>query len=180
MFKWMLSALVITLMPHAVQAQAPAQNVVTTESTVTATVDRIERSSRVLTLRSAGNVLRTVYVDPSVKTFDALKTGDVITVRYVESVVVRVRPGAALSDARDLTAEAQKAGKEQVIQQARAVVTVERIDPQGHSLEYRTKDGLKIVRPVNDKRLLEGLHIGDRIEVTLTRERAVSVERVRR
>jgi hypothetical protein len=36
------------------------------------------------------------------------------------------------------------------------------------------------MRPVTDKRLLEGLHVGDRIEVTLTRERAVSVERVRR
>ena len=180
MFRPILTALVITLMPHAVQAQAPAPNVVASESTITATVDRIERSSRVVTLRSAGNVLQEVYVDPSVKAFDDLKAGDVVTVRYAESVVVQVRPGAALSDARDVTAEAQKGGKTQVIQQVKAVVTVERIDPQGLSIEYRTKDGLKILRPVNDKRLLEGLHVGDRIEVTLTRERAVSVERVRR
>ena len=52
-----------------------------------------------------------------------------ITVRYAESVVVQVRPGAELSDPRDVTAEAQKAGKKQVIQQLRAVVTVEGIDP---------------------------------------------------
>ena len=180
MFRLMLSALVITLMSHAVQAQAPTPNVVTTESTITATVDRIERSSRVLTLRSAGNVVRAVYVDPSVKAFDDLKAGDVITLRHAESVVVHVRPGAALSDARDVTAEAQKAGDGQVIQQLRAVVTVEAIDPQGLSMAYRTKDGLKILRRVTDKRLLEGLHVGDRIEVTLTRERAVSIERVRR
>ena len=181
MFRSMLSALVITLMAHAVQAQAPAPNVVTTESTITATVDRIERSSRVVTLRSAENVFRTVYVDPSVKAFDDLKTGDVVKVRYAESVVVQVRPGAALSDTRDSTAEAQKkAGNEQVIQQLRAVVTIEGIDSQGLSIEYRTKDGLKIMRPVTDKRLLEGLHVGDRIEVTVTRERAVSIERVRR
>jgi hypothetical protein len=179
MFRPMLSALVIALMSHAVQAQAPAPNVAVTESTITATVDRVERSSRVLTLRSAGNVVRTVYVDPSVKAFDDLKAGDVITVRYAESVVVQVRPGAAPSAARDTTAEAQKAGKP-VIQQSKAVVTIEGIDPQGLSIEYRTKDGLKIMRPVFDKRLLEGLHVGDRIEVTLTRERAVSVERVRR
>ena len=51
MFRSMLSAL-ITLMSHAVQAQAPAPKVVATESTITATVDRIERSSRVVTLRS--------------------------------------------------------------------------------------------------------------------------------
>ena len=180
MFRPLLPALVITLMPHAVQAQAPAPKVVTTESTVTATVDRIERSSRVVTLRSPGNVLQDVYVDPSVKAFDDLKVGDVVTVRYTQSVVVQVRPGAALSDPRDVTADAQKAGKKQVIQQVKAVVTVAGIDPQGLSIEYRTKDGSKLMRPVFDKRLLEGLHVGDRIEVTLTRERAVSVERVRR
>ena len=180
MFRPMLSALVITLMSHAVRAQTPAPNVAATESTITATVDRIERSSRVVTLRSEGNVFQTVYVDPSVKAFDDLKAGDVVTVRYAQSVVVQVRPGAALSDPRDVTAEAQRAGKKPVIQQVRAVVTVEGIDPQGLSIEYRTKDGLKVIRPVNDKRLLEGLHVGDRIEVTLTRERAVSVERVRR
>ena len=180
MFSSILSALVLTLMSHAVQAPAPAPNVVAGESTTTATVDRIERSSRVVTLRSAENVFQTVYVDPSVKAFDDLKTGDVITVRYAQSVVVQVRPGAALSDPRDVTAEAQKAGKKQVIQQVKAVVTVEGIDPQGLSIEYRTKDGRKVMRPVFDKRLLEGLHVGDRIEVTLTRERAVSVERVQR
>ena len=180
MVRSMLSALVITLMAHAVQAQTPARNVVATESTITATVDRIERSSRVLTLRSAGNILRTVYVDPSVKAFDDLNTGDVIKVRYAESIVLQVRPGAALSDTRDSTAEAKKAGNDQVIQQLTAVVTIEGIDSQGLSIEYRTKDGLKVMRPVNDKRLLEGLHVGDRIEVTVTRERAVSIERVRR
>ena len=180
MFSSMLSALVITLVSHAVQAQAPAPKVVATESTITATVDRIERSSRVVTLRSEGNVFQTIYVDPSVKVFDDLKAGDVITVRYTQSVVVQVRPGAALSDPRDVTAEAKKAGNKQVIQQVKAVVTVEGIDPQGLSIEYRTKDGSKLMRPVFDKRLLEGLHAGDRIEVTLTRERAVSVERVRR
>ena len=96
-----------------------------------------------------------------------------------------IRRGASaarcgVSDARDVTAEAQKAGNQQVSQQVKAVVTVEGIDPQGLSIEYRTKDGSKLMRPVFDKRFLEGLLVGDRIEVTLTRERAVSVERVRR
>src|SRR4029079_11544134 len=52
MFRSMLLALVITLVSHAAQAQTPGRNAVTRESTITATVDRIERSSRVVTLRS--------------------------------------------------------------------------------------------------------------------------------
>ena len=185
----MLLALVITLMSNALHAQGKAPNAVTRESTVTATVDRIERSSRVVTLRSpelgtfrrpGEDGFQSVYVDPSVKTFDDLKVGDMITVRYIESVVVQVRPGAALSDPRDVTAEAQRAGNGQVLEQQRAVVKVEHIDPQGLSIEYRRQDGQKVLRAVQDKRLLQGLRVGDRIEVTLTRERAVSIERARR
>ena len=180
MFRTMLSVLMITLMSHAVGAQATAPKVVTTESTTTATVERIERSSRALTLRSGGNVFQTVYVDPSVKTFDDLKQGDIVTLRYAESIVVQVRPGAALSDLKDSTAEAQKAGNDQVFQQLKVVVKVESIDPQALSIEYRTKDNRKVLRSVADKRLLEGLHVGDQIEVTLTRERAIGIERVKR
>jgi hypothetical protein len=45
---------------------------------------------------------------------------------------------------------------------------------------YRTHDNRRVVRAVTDKRLLEGVHPGDRVEVTLTRDRAVSIERGRR
>jgi len=180
MFRWMLSALMITLTAHAAHAQAAAPNVVTTESTTTATVDRIDRTSRVLTLRSGDNTFQTLAVDRSVKAFDDLKTGDIVTVRYQESIVLQVRPGAALTDVRDSTAEAQKASDGQVLQQFKAVVKVERIDPQALSIEYRTRDNRKVLRAVADKRVLEGLKVGDQVEVTLTRERAISIERARR
>ena len=147
-------------------------------STVTAIVDRIDDSSRILRLRLPENLLQNVYVDPTVKAFDELKVGDRITVRYAESIVVQVRRGAQLSDTRDVTTEAQKTN-DQVIQQLKAVVKIEGIDSQGLSIEYRTQDGQKVLHPVADKRLLEGLRVGDQIEVTLTRARAVSIERAR-
>ena len=177
MFRQCLSAIVVMLLWPADQAPAQAPNVVTTESTVKATVDRIERSIRVVTLRQEGNVFQSVYVDPKVAGFDDLKVGDVVTVRYVESVIVQVRPGAALSDVRDSTEEARKAGDGQVIQQMKATVKIEEVDSQGLSVTYRTQDNRRIVRRVNDKRLLAGIRPGDRVEVTMTRERALSIER---
>jgi hypothetical protein len=156
------------------QAQSP--QVVTSESTVTATVDRIEKGPRTVTLRGDGNVYHTVYVDPSVKGFDELKTGDVVTVRYVESVIMQVKPDAALSQPRDTTEDARKAGQAQVVSQQKAVVTIENIDSQGLFVTYRTGGGMRAVRGVHDKRLLEGLRVGDRVEITLTRERAVSIQ----
>jgi hypothetical protein len=163
-----------------VSSHAQAPNVVTSESTMTATVDRIERSSRLVTFRGDDNVLRTIAVDPSIQIFDELHPRDVVKVRYVESIVVQVRPDAALRDVNDTTEAARKAGKPDVFQQLKAVVKIERVDPQGLSVEYRTADGRKVLRPVSDKRLLEGVREGDRVEVTLTRERAVSIERVQR
>ena len=84
-----------------------------------------------------------------------------------------------LTDLKDSTAEAQKASSGQVLQQLKAVVKVERIDPQALAIEYRTKDNRKVLRTVADKRVLEGLKVGDQVEVTMTRERAISIERRR-
>jgi hypothetical protein len=122
MFRPILTALVITLMPHAVQAQAPAP-----KSSPLSRRPRHRRSHRAILAGGDAPVSgkrRSGRVRGSLgEAFDDLKAGDVVTVRYAESVVVQVRPGAALSDARDVTAEAQKGGKTQVIQQVRAVVT---------------------------------------------------------
>ncbi len=76
MSRQFLSAIVVMLLWPADQPPAQAPNVVTTESTVKATVDRIERSIRVVTLRQEGNVFQSVYVDPKVAGFDDLKVGD--------------------------------------------------------------------------------------------------------
>ena len=179
MSRQFLWAVVATLLwpPNLPLAQAP--NVVTRESTVKAKVDRIERSSRVVTLRGEGNVFQSVYVDPTVTGLDDLKVGDSVTVRYVESVIVQVRPGAALSDVRDSTEEAKKAGHDQVYEQMKTTVTIEEVDPQGLTVTYRSKDNRKMMRAVTDKGLLAGIRPGDRVEVTMTRERAVSIERGR-
>src|SRR4051794_20901883 len=124
------AVLILSLISYSVAAQAQAPpNVVTRETTTVATVDRVERSSRVLTAHSEGNVMHTLYVDPAVKGFDTLKKGDVVTVRYTESVVVQVRPNAKLTALQDTTAEAQK-GDTNVLQQQKRIVTIEDIDSQ--------------------------------------------------
>ena len=173
----LLSAVVAGTLISTAPAPAQAPNVVTRESTVTGTVASVQRSTRVVTFRKESNVLESVYVDPKVAAFDDLKVGDVVTVRYVESVVVQVRRDAKLSEPRDTTDEARKSSGESVIQQVKAVVTIEDIDSQRLFVSYRTQDGVRARRAVTDKRLLEGIRPGDRIEITLTRERAVDIKR---
>ena len=158
----------------AVQTQEP--NSVTRETTTIATVDRVERSSRVLTAHSEGNVVHSLYVEPSVKAFDNVKVGDVITVRYIESVIVQVRPNAKLTDVQDTTAEEHKAGDSSVVRQQKRIVIIDDIDSQGLFVTYRTHDNRRALHAVQNKELLKGVRRGDRIEITLTQARAVSIE----
>jgi len=172
-----MSGVLMLSLVLASPAQAP--NTVTRETTTVATVDRIERSSRVLSAHSRGQgdgkVVHTFYVDPSIKAFDDLKVGDVVTVRFTESVVVQVRPDAKPTRLEDTTEAAQKAGNADVLQQHKRIVIFEEVDSQG-LLTYRTEDNQRGVHPVQSKELLKGLRRGDRIEVTLTLARAVSIE----
>ena len=173
--------LILSLLFAIGPAQAP--NSVTRETTTVATVDRIDRSSRVLTAHSegqgGGKVMHTFAVDPSVKAFDDLKVGDVVTVRFTESVVVQVRPEAKLTELQDTTEAARKAGDATVVQQQKRVVIFEDVDSQGLFVTYRTQNNHRGTYPVQNKELLKGLRRGDRIEITLTLARAVSIERKR-
>jgi Cu/Ag efflux protein CusF len=160
----------------AVEGTAAAQNTSTKEVTVRATVDRIQKSERVVTFRAEGNIFQNVYFDPSVTGFEDLKVGDQVTVRYQQSIVVKVNRNAKLSTERDTTAEAKKADPT-VMQQSTAVVKVESVDMDDQQITYRTADDRKMTQRVEDTKLLEGLRSGDRIEVTLTRAKAVSIQK---
>lgn len=177
MSRLLLSAVVVGLLGQAVPASGQAPNVVTRETTFTATVNRVERSSRVVTFKGESGTLQDVYVDPSVAVFNDLLVGDLVTVRLMDSVIVQVRPNAKPSGLHDTTEEAKKAGGDQVLAQSKAVVTIEGIDVERQLVKYRTEYNQVFSRVVSDKRLLNGLKSGDRVEVTMTRERAVHIER---
>ena len=147
MFRALPTALAITLVSPAAVVFSQTPNVVTRESTTTATVEKVEKSIRVVTLRGDSNTLLSVYSEPSIKAFDALKVGDVVTGRFLESVVVQVRRDAKLADVRDSTDEAKRTNSN-VIHQLQAVVTVEDIDSQGLTVTYRTSDGRKMMHVV--------------------------------
>jgi len=165
-----------------VTASATAQEPNTTTREVflaTARVDRIDRFSRAVTLRTDQGMLQTVFVPPELKVFDELQPGDAVTVRLIESVIVAVRPNAKPTVIEDTTAAARKeqADNREVQQQLKAVVTIESVDIPKQLIIYKTGDNRRVMRAVADPHLLEGLKAGDVIEVTYTRERAIELEK---
>jgi arginine repressor len=163
------------------QAQEPKTSV-REMVTVSGTVERADRSTRTLTLRTSPSTTQIISVAPEVKLFDELQTGDKITVRLSESVIAAVRPGVKPSVAVDTTATAtprDPSQRSEVLQQVKAAVTVESVDRQQNLIVYKTADNRRVIRAVIDPRLLDGLKAGDVVEITYTRERAVDLQRAR-
>jgi len=144
-----------------------------------ARVERVDRTTRILTIRTEPGATRDVYVGPELKIFDELQTGDTITVRYVDSIVVAVRPGAKPQSSTDTTAAAQKGGGSDVVAQVKVTVTVERVDAANKRVVYKKADGQSETRLVENPKLLDGLKPGDVVEITVTRERAVELRKAR-
>jgi hypothetical protein len=158
----------------------PQNKAIAREITVVATVREIDPRTRIVTVRNQDGAIQDILADPAVKDLNDLRVGDVVTVRFMESIVVQVRPGAKLETEKDTTSAARRAaGGENVQQQSRAIVTIDRIGPNRLSVMYRTADGQKIERMVEHQNLLDGIREGDKVEVTFTRERALSIERKR-
>ena len=147
---------------------------------VTGRVERVDVFSRSLTLKTADGIAHTVYVGPELAIFRELKVGDNVLVRIIESVIVEARPGAKTTGIMDTTAAAKKApeaAQGDVLQQLKAVVTIESVDLPTQMVVYKGGDNRRVQRQVSDPRLLDGLKAGDVIEITYTRERAIALQR---
>jgi len=148
--------------------------------TLDAAVDRIDRFSRSLTLRTDDGMVHMVYAERGLKIFDELKSGDRVRVRTTESVIVAVRPNAKPSGIVDTTAAAKKAGGAQggeVLQELKAVVTVETVDLGNNLVVYKGGDNRSVTRVVADPALIKGLKRGDIVELTYSRMRAIEITR---
>jgi hypothetical protein len=74
-----------------VKAEAKPGAVVVETVTFKAKVGAIDKDKRLITLTGPAGNTATVKAGPEVKNFDSIKTGDTLTVRYLESVALFVR-----------------------------------------------------------------------------------------
>jgi Cu/Ag efflux protein CusF len=151
------------------QTQNPApivkQNVVKATLTVTA----IDQAKRSVTLRSANGDEDTYTVGPAVQRFNQLKVGDKINATYQEALVFEVRKPGATGAAAGTTAAGERY-KNQVggaIGAAHTTsVTVKAVNMTTPSITVVTADGHTMTRTIQDKKNLEGVKPGDRIDIT--------------
>src|SRR6478672_11627011 len=73
-------------------AAAQSKTIPGVSKTIQATVEAVEPSTRTLTLKGPEGNYVTLSVPKDVTKFDAIKVGDVLTAKYYESLVLRLKP----------------------------------------------------------------------------------------
>jgi hypothetical protein len=176
---------IVLLMTGAAEPRAAAAgqapNAVTQQVFATSgEVADVNRVGRTITIKSSGVVRSDIYVGPDLPIFDQLNRGDVVTIRYYDSYIVALTPGARLGPPENTTAQAQKdldradAG---VTLQTKLVVTVDAVDPATSTVTYHGFDNRRVLRQVQHPKLIDGLKAGDVVSITYTRARAVAIEK---
>ena len=145
----------------------------------TATITAIDHTNRVVTLKDDKGNVEDIACGPDVKRFDELTVGDTVTFSYHAAVVYQIgKPGAASPAAEDVSAVRGQGPKPSgaYTRQRKVTVTVEAIDPAIPSITVRAPNGNAMSAQVKDKNNLEGVKVGDKIDITYTEAMMITVE----
>ena len=166
----------LAMLPAGVFAQTVTRQ---DQKTETATITAIDKGSRSVTLQGPNGDRKTFIVGPAVTRFNQLKVGDVIRATYYESLVLELRkPGTPVTPAASASvAERLKDRPGGVVAvQETTSVTVKAVDMKTPSLTVVTGAGLTETWAIADRKNLEGVAPGDRIEMTYTKGVVVAAE----
>jgi hypothetical protein len=151
-------------------AGAQSRTIQGESTTVTATIEAIDAGTRTLTVKNADGTYENLVAPAAMTRFPELKVGDKITARYYENVVVRLKkPGEAAvdMDAAAVTKNAGAPGATAATQRT-MTVTVTAKDPKTSAVTVRGPNNYNYSRRVKDKKVFEGLKVGDQLEMTWT------------
>lgn len=158
-------------------AQKPLSESAMAEAT--ATIDAIDSTNRIITLKSDDGTIEEMYAGPEVKRFDELKVGDKVTFRYTESLVLQLKKTDQPASSPTIqTGVVRSSGAKPggtISQQMKATVIIEAIDQKIPSITVLTAAGNKVTYKVEDRKNLEGVSPGDHIEITYTQALIISV-----
>ena len=113
--------------------------------------------------------------------FSELKVGDTVKATYYESLVFLVRKPGEKSDPAMDDAALNRAKSELpaglFAAQQKGTVTVKSVDHNVPSITVTTEDGRVVTRKVEEKKNLDNVNPGDRIDITYTQALLINVER---
>ena len=176
-------ATAVLALPVAAQAPAKGGVVEAGYTMVTATVLKVDLATRKVDLKDDLGKTFSITVRPEVTNLDQLKPGDVLKATLSESIAYEIKaPGSAKPGEKVVAkGESGKAGEKPqgtAKKVTTKTVTVTAIDLAKSIVHFRTAEGEQKASVVSEPSRLQGVKVGDLVEVTYTESIAFSVEKV--
>jgi Cu/Ag efflux protein CusF len=149
-------------------------------TTIQATVVGLDLPGRVITLKGPKGNQATFHVGDQVKNLDQVKVGDIVVAKYYESIAVRLaKPGAPAAESVDAVGSAKKGDMPAgvAVQQDTLKAKVTAIGKHKDSVTLTGPEGNAVTIKVKDPKKLDGVKVGDDVDVTYTQALAISVEK---
>jgi Cu/Ag efflux protein CusF len=187
-----VAAAALAIAAGATCAQTPSGGMVVTDSQpgkvtmadavrLVATVQAIDKPSRLVTLKSASGDVMVVQAGADVKNFDQIKVGDEVVARYIEALSLELKKGGAggiREKVEDEGAVAARPGDKPgaaVGRTIRATADVIAVDAKRQTIRLRGPQRTVDLK-VKDPAQFKLVKVGDQIEVKFVEAVAVSVE----
>ena len=165
--------------PVPAPAAAPRGETVVATVEVTATVTAINQKTREVTLKKDDGTEVTFIASEEAKNLPQVKVGDVLHVVYAEALAYEVRKGGTtVAPATAIAGGAAELGQRPagaLARQTTATVAITAIDRAAPSVTFQGPAGntrtIKVLHPER----LEGVNVGDTVELTFTEALALKV-----
>jgi Cu/Ag efflux protein CusF len=149
--------------------------------TLRGTVAAVDREARTITLKGPKGGTLTLEVRDESK-FDSVKVGDPVVATYYEAVAIVVRkagtaaPGTSVQETR-VTSKPGEVPAGAIGREVRLTGTIKAIDRAGQTVTVQGPRGGTETVKVREAKNLEGLKVGDLVEIGFTQALAVSLDR---
>jgi hypothetical protein len=179
---WIVFGTTLTF-AQATQAPAPKtlpKGAVAQSTRVTAAVTQLDQKTRMITLKSADGQEYTFAVDPAVKNLPQVNVGDTVVATYTEALAYEVKKGGtagASGVAAGGTAEPGKMPAGAIGRRITITVSIAAIDPAVPSVTFKGPQGNTRTVKVRDPKKLEGVSVGDTVDITYTEALALKIDK---
>jgi Cu/Ag efflux protein CusF len=148
---------------------------------VRGTVSAVDKENKTITLKGPRGRTLTLDVQDPTK-LDVVKVGDPVVGSYIEAVAVRLRPAGSAAPSATVT-EAQAGSKpgDNPAGVVRREITltgkIVRIDTKGQRITLEGPRGGQETIKVKDPKHLEGVKVGDLVEITFLQALVVALDK---
>ena len=189
--KLLLIAMLMAALPAAAQkpdmkggavvASEPGRAAIVAAAELSAQVVSIEKKTRTISLKGPKGGVMDVVAGKEVKNFNKIKVGDLVVVRYMQSLALELQPVKTGATGISVTEGAGKAepGKRPAagaVREIQAIAKVTGMDEKAKTISLTGPRGNTVTLDVQNPDHFKVVKMGDEVLVTYTEAVAVSVE----